>query len=145
VQVRVRVADGGRVDALEVECLAERTCEPETATPTAAASRASRSSNAEAWRRGDTNRCPSNGLGFCGMTLAWKPTTSGASIRRPPFTSPATWRQMRQSVVLSEPGDDIGRVPVGREDRVEDLDDLAALGDEREPLVERPAGDLERR
>ena len=44
-----------------------------------------------------------------------------------------------------QPGDDLCRVPVRREDRIEDLRDRARLDDERDPLVERHALDVERR
>jgi hypothetical protein len=44
-----------------------------------------------------------------------------------------------------EPGGDLRCVLVRREDRVEDLDDPAVLRDEREPLVEPTAFELERR
>src|SRR3989442_9714543 len=43
-----------------------------------------------------------------------------------------------------EPGEDILGVPVGREHWIEDLADLAALGDEGEPLVQRLPLDFER-
>jgi len=41
-----------------------------------------------------------------------------------------------------QPGDHVGGVPVGREDRVEDALDPGSPGDERDPAVEPHAGDL---
>ena len=44
-----------------------------------------------------------------------------------------------------QPRDDLGRVLVRREHRIEDLRDRARLDDERHPLVERQSLDVERR
>src|SRR5580765_2939900 len=46
---------------------------------------------------------------------------------------------------LPEPCDDLLRVAIRREHRIEDLDDATSLGDECEPLVQHLAARLERR
>src|SRR5436190_17833875 len=45
----------------------------------------------------------------------------------------------------AEPCEHLLRVPVGWKDGIEDLDDAAVLGDQRQPLVQRQPFDLERR
>src|SRR5258708_15511627 len=75
---------------------------------------------------------------------AWALSALTEGIRRNPASSSNQGSLMAASLV-TQPCNDVGGIAVGREHRIEDLLDHPGARDERQSLVEREPGDLERR
>jgi tetratricopeptide (TPR) repeat protein len=83
--------------------------------------------------------------GTIGRALAATSCNRLARARLQPAAEEIAAAALRARSDRLQPGDHRGGVLVGREDRIEDLDDPAPLGDQREALVEPHAAQLEGR